>query len=146
MRTTKHKLGYRLVLCLVVLMLFLVTCLTNKNSGLVLVIIKHLNTPEIQEKLKMAQVCTLGSKLFWSWSKFFRKIDSGHQLGNFQVIDVNSFVRNASNRFREAYLWIFVKCIKLAANYLHLHSFPSPRLPQISPTTLQMIYRDTTEE
>ena len=38
MRTTKHKLGYRLVLCLVVL-LFLVTRLTNKNSGLVLVII-----------------------------------------------------------------------------------------------------------
>ena len=90
--------------------------------------------------------CPIGSNLFLSWSKFFRKIDSGHQLGNFQVIDVNSFVRYASNRFREAYLWIFVKCIKLAANYLHLHSFPSPRLPQISPTTLQMIYRDTTEE
>ena len=38
--TTKHKLGYRLVLCLVVLMLLLMTRLMNKNSGLVLVIIK----------------------------------------------------------------------------------------------------------
>ena len=39
MHKTKQKLAYRLVFCLVLLMFFFVTHLTNKHSGLVPVII-----------------------------------------------------------------------------------------------------------
>ena len=49
---------------------------------------------------------SLGKNLFQSWSNFKKLIDSGNLLGQYQVVDVNSFVRKASNRYREAYLWI----------------------------------------
>ena len=49
---------------------------------------------------------TLGHQQFQSWSNFKKLINSGHLLGQYQVVDVNRFVRKASNRYREPYLWI----------------------------------------
>ena len=41
-------------------------------------------------------ILVLGTQLPESWSNFFFLIDSGYPLGQYYIIDVHSFVRNAS--------------------------------------------------
>ena len=52
---------------------------------------------------------TVGTQLLGSRSNLFFLIDSGLPLGQYQIIDVISFVRNASKRYREPYLWILTR-------------------------------------
>ena len=44
---------------------------------------------------------TLGHQLFQSWSNFLKLTNSGHPLGQYHVVDIDRFVRKASNRYWE---------------------------------------------
>ena len=48
-------------------------------------------------------------QLLWSRSNFFSQIDSGLPFGQYQIIDVISYVGNASKRYQEPYLWILTR-------------------------------------